>query len=204
MDKLSEISVQSNPQNASGAYITKLIREITNSAMNGDIEFSQALNERLKILSISKQNILDTIELLKTQISETFIQNIDFIKKYNNNIFIVSGGFYEFINPVANILGIKSNHIYSNSFIIKNYHYELNKQNVMAQNNGKINVVKDLKLNGKVVVIGDGYTDYEIKIYGYADIFIAYTEHIDRVKVSNVADYKSDSFNDIINYINSL
>ena len=63
---------------------------------------------------------------------------------------------------------------------------------------------ENLNLDGKVVVIGDGYTDYEIKKHGYADIFIAYIEHINRIKVSSLADYKSDSFSDIINYINNL
>ena len=74
----------------------------------------------------------------------------------------------------------------------------------MAHNNGKINVVKNLNLNGKIVVIGDGYTDYEIKKYGYADIFIAYTEHVDRKKVSKSADYITNSFDQAIKYLNNL
>ena len=81
---------------------------------------------------------------------------------------------------------------------------QLDKKNIMAYNQGKVEVVKNLNLIGKTIVIGDGYTDYEIKKHGYADMFIAYTEHVNRYKVSNLADYKSDSFNDIINYINSL
>ena len=74
----------------------------------------------------------------------------------------------------------------------------------MAKDNGKIEVVKNLNLNGTIIVIGDGYTDYEIKKHKYADIFIAYTEHVNRIKVSNLADYKSNSFSDIINYLNNL
>ena len=68
----------------------------------------------------------------------------------------------------------------------------------MASDNGKVEVVKNLNLHGTTIVIGDGYTDYEIKKYGYADIFIAYTKHMDRIKVSNLADHKSNSFSDII------
>jgi len=172
--------------------------------MNGEIEFSQALNNRLKILNINEQHILDTIELIKNNISDTFLKNIDFIKRNNENIYIISGGFYEFIEPVANILRIKSNHIFSNSFIKNDNNYELDKTNIMAKNNGKIEVAKNLNLKGTILVIGDGYTDYEIKKHGYADIFIAYTEHVNRIKVSSLADYKSDSFSDIINYINNL
>ena len=172
--------------------------------MNGEIEFSEALDKRLKIININEENIFQTIDVIKTKISDTFIKNIDFIKNNRNNIYIVSGGFHEFIRPVADILGIKSNHIFANSFIKKKYHYELNKDNVMAHNNGKINVVKNLNLNGKIVVIGDGYTDYEIKKYGYADIFIAYTEHVDRKKVSKSADYITNSFDQAIKYLNNL
>ena len=80
----------------------------------------------------------------------------------------------------------------------------MNETNIMAKDNGKIEVIKNLNLNGTTIVIGDGYTDYEIKKHGYADIFIAYTEHIDRSNVSSLANYKSNSFTDIINYINNL
>ena len=172
--------------------------------MNGKIKFSQALTDRLKIFNINEQHIIDTTKLIKNNISNTFLESIDFIKKNNKNIYIVSGGFYEFIEPIANILGIESNHIFCNSFIKDGNNYELNETNIMAKDNGKIEVVKNLNLNGTTIVIGDGYTDYEIKKHGYADIFIAYTEHIDRIKVSSLADYKSDSFSDIINYIANL
>ena len=204
LDELSNIILQDNPKKASSSDITKLITEITNNAMAGKIEFSKALNERLEILSINEQNITDTIRLIKTKISDTFIQNIEFIKKNTNNIYIVSGGFIEFINPVAQILGIKPNHIFCNSFIKNKYYYKLNKKNIMARSNGKSKVVKQLNLNGTVVVIGDGYTDYEIKKHGNADIFIAYTEHVNRKKVSALANYQSNSFNDIIDYLNNL
>ena len=168
--------------------------------MNGELDFSQSLNNRLKILNINNQSISDGIKIIKNKISSSFIENSDFIKKYTNNIYIVSGGFIEFIKPVAEIIGVKSNHIFCNSF----NNNRLDKKNIMANNLGKVEVVKQLNLDGIIVVIGDGYTDYEIKKHGYADIFIAYTEHVDRIKVSNLADYKSNSFSDIINYLNNL
>ncbi len=171
--------------------------------MDGNVSFNQALNDRLKILNISYQNILDGIESIKNKITTTFLENSHFINN-NNNIYIVSGGFIEFIKPIANILGFKSNHIFSNSFIKNGDSYELDNENIMAQDKGKVEVVKRLGLEGLIIVIGDGYTDYEIKKYGYADLFIAYTEHVNRTKVSKLADYTSNSFTDIIEYINNL
>ena len=198
LDELSNISLQNDLKK------NNQIKNITDRAMNGEVGFSKALDDRLEILNISKEYILHLITIIKQKISNTFLENIDFIKQNNNNIYIVSGGFSEFINPIAHILGIKSNHIFSNSFIKKNNKYKLDKKNIMAYDKGKVEIVKSLNLIGTTIVIGDGYTDYEVKEYGHADIFIAYTEHVNRSKVSNLADYKSDSFNDIINYINSL
>ena len=172
--------------------------------MNGEMNFNDALNQRLSILEINDCNIKNTLQIINNCITKTFIQNKNFIMKNNQNIYIVSGGFHEFINPIAKILGIKSNHIFANSFIKKDENCQLNNKSIMAMDKGKVEIVKSLKLDGTTIVIGDGYTDYEIKKYGYADIFIAYTEHIDRKKVSELSDYKSTSFKDIINYINNL
>ena len=198
LDELSNLSLQNDLKKINQ------IKNITNKAMNGEIDFVEALNNRLDILDVNQKNVLASIELIKNNITNTFFENKDFIKKNSEKIYIVSGGFFEFIEPVATILGIKSNHIFCNSFIENETHYELNEKNIMAKNNGKIEVVKKLGLDGTIIVIGDGYTDYEIKKYGYADIFIAYTEHVNRVSVSKLSDYKSNSFSEIINYINSL
>jgi len=172
--------------------------------MNGEINFSEALNKRLEILNINNDSIKNGIEIIKNKISTSFVENINFIKKNADQIYIVSGGFIEFIEPVANILGIKSEHIFCNSFIKKDNQYILNENNMMAKDMAKINALKKIDLDGIVVVIGDGYTDYEIKKYGYADFFIAYIEHVNREKVSTLADYKSNSFTDIIEYLNNL
>ena len=46
-----------------------------------------------------------------------------------------------------------------------------------------------MNLKGKIIAIGDGYTDYELKREGVADTFIAYTEHIARDLVIKNADF---------------
>ena len=75
---------------------------------------------------------------------------------------------------------------------------------MMTKDLAKIEAVKTLELNDIVIVIGDGYTDYEIKKYGHASIFIAYIEHVNRENVTKFADYMTDSFDDIISYLNKL
>ena len=57
-----------------------------------------------------------------------------------------------------------------------------------------------LKLNlcGNIIVVGDGYTDYEIKKCGVADTFIAFTENISRQSVIEKADIVANNFNTVI------
>ena len=172
--------------------------------MNGKIKFSKSLSKRLEILNIDNTAMNQGLKIIKNKISSTFVDNINFIQNNSDNIYIISGGFIEFIEPVANILGIKSNHIFCNSFIKDGNNYILDEKNIMTKDLAKIEAIKTLDLNDIVIVIGDGYTDYEIKKYGYANIFIAYIEHVERKNVTKFADYKTDSFDDIINYLNKL
>ena len=154
LDEISNLSIGDNLEK------NNKIKTLTNQAMNGEIDFTESLNQRLEILNINKNIIDKGIELIKAKISSSFICNSNFIKKNADNIYIVSGGFIEFIRPVAELLGIKSNHVFCNSFIENQGNYKLDTNNVMMKNLGKVEVVKNLNINGEVVVIGDGYTDY--------------------------------------------
>ena len=71
----------------------------------------------------------------------------------------------------------------------------------MSENRGKTKLVKSLQLSGNIDVIGDGFTDYEIKKSGYATRFFAFTENINRINVSELADGVLESFDDYINII---
>ena len=61
-----------------------------------------------------------------------------------------------------------------------------------------------LNLKGIVIVIGDGWTDYQIKESGLADYFIAYIESISRKAVIKKGDILAKSFIDVSNFIDSI
>ncbi|HPW63926.1 MAG TPA: phosphoglycerate dehydrogenase, partial [Cyclobacteriaceae bacterium] len=56
---------------------------------------------------------------------------------------------------------------------------------------------------GDVYVIGDGYTDYEIKHAGLANKFFAFTENVEREKVLSKADHVAPSLDEFL-YLNKL
>jgi D-3-phosphoglycerate dehydrogenase len=63
--------------------------------------------------------------------------------------------------------------------------------------------LKRLKLDGDVYVIGDGYTDYEIKHSGLANKFYAFTENVGRENVLSKADHIAPSLDEFL-YLNKL
>ena len=58
--------------------------------------------------------------------------------------------------------------------------------------------------NESTIILGDGYTDYEVKKYGNADLFIQFTGNINRPELNQNADFISTDFSEIIEFINNV
>ena len=188
-------------KNKNKKNIIKKINKLTNLAMNGNISFQDSLDKRLSLMNISDKNILDTIEYLKNKIDLSFIENINFFKDHINDIYIVSGGFESIIKPLMQHINDLDWKVYANKFIKdKNNNVKgINKNNILYR--GKVEAVNSLKLNKEIIVVGDGYTDYELKKNGLAKYFLAYTKYIKRDKVIRKSDLNCNSFNDVIKFI---
>ena len=177
------------------------IAQITDDAMKGEMPFSKALNERIKMLNANRAHLNQTIQILKNNISKSFIKNIDFIKNNSSNIFIISGGFKELIFPIVEKFNLKYENIYANDFLFDSNDniIGIDQSNPLSKNQGKVAVAKNI--SGENIIIGDGYTDYEIKKNGAANTFIQFTENINRKKINSKADLISNNFDQIISFI---
>lgn len=201
-DVLAEIIVREHPNSED---IKRQIFEITNLGMEGKISLRESIEKRLDILQPEKRHLTPLIKQLKLVVSESFKRNKEFFATYADNIYIISNGFREFIEPVVTEFGIKPDNILANEFIFdeleKVIGFDLN--NPLSANNGKVEQLKRLNLNGDVYVIGDGYTDYEIKNAGLANKFFAFTENIERESVLSKADHITPSLDEFL-YLNKL
>ena len=196
LDELSKNSKSYNPKNQ------KEIEKITNMGMDGKISFSESLERRIKLINSTKEDIKSTLEVLENRITESFLRNENFLKKNSENIFIVSSGFHELIDPIVLRFGIKKEHIYANNFLFKDKNIVgFDRNNPLSRSKGKVEIIKNLNLEGKVLVIGDGYTDYEIKKEGYADSFFLFTENIKRDSIVKSADYLLKSLDQLFKII---
>ena len=200
LESLEEISKISLTNSENSNRIIDRISSITNDAMDGNISFARALDTRIKLLQANSTHIAQTLELIKNSISTSFLKNKDFIKNNSSRFYIISGGFKEIIYPTVKEFNIKKKQIFANEFIYNRGNIiSINKKNAPSQNRGKVNVANRIK--GINIMIGDGYTDYEVKKEGAANYFIQYTETINRKNLNSKADLIANNFNAIINYL---
>ncbi|MDT0676665.1 phosphoglycerate dehydrogenase [Autumnicola musiva] len=197
LDVLGEISLE-NDKNKD--QLLKDLKSLTDRGMGGGLAFRDSLKQRLDLLKAEKSHLEPLIEKLKGKVSSSFVRNEEFFKENRDHIFIISNGFKEFIVPIVSEYGIKPENVFANTFIFddagKVTGFDTN--NVLSSNNGKVEQLKSLELKGDVFVIGDGYTDYEIKAAGLANKFYAFTENVERDNVLQKADHITPSLDEFL------
>lgn len=180
------------------------IEEITRNGMEGNQSFEDSLRQRLALFRPSKSHIDQLVKRIENSVTPSFEKNREFIQQNAPNIRIVSGGFHEYMDRVLESFSIPKQNISANSFIFGgDLVVGFDSNNVLSKPRGKIEAVRAMNLDGKVIVIGDGYTDYEIVAEGAGDIFIAFAENISRDFVSGVQHVKAQSFDEVIAYLSS-
>ena len=202
LDILAEITLVNNPKKD---IIIQQIIDITNLGIDGEISFTESLERRIKLLKANKVDLLVLIELLKKQVSKSIESNKSFFNEYANDIYVISCGFKEFIDPIVKEYNIPSERVYANTFEFAKDGEIIgfDDLNVLSKHNGKIQCLRDLNLQGEIQVIGDGYSDYVTKKAGVADKFFAYTENISREKTTKNADYITPNLDEFL-YVNKL
>ena len=202
LDELARISLENHP---SRELIYEEIERLTNLAMTGQLSFRDSLAGRVKLLEANKTHLKKLVSVLKKKVSRSFLRNREFFKKQSDSVLIVSGGFKEFIIPVVSPYHIRQENVYANTFTfdeegnITGY----DEGNPLSEEGGKVKLLKQLKLPGKIYGIGDGYSDFQLKESGLIERFYAYTENIERKSVSEKADHVTPSFDEFL-YVNDL
>jgi len=202
LDELGEITLDSDENKD---QILQEIKNLTNSAMEGKSSFTEGLSKRLALLHANKKHLPALISRLKNKVSLSVMRNTEFFQQFADNIFIVSSGFKEFITPIVTEYGIKEENIYANTFVYDEQGniVGFDQANVLCLDKGKIKLLESLALQGDVYVLGDGYTDYEIKEAGLANKFYAFTENIARDNVVAKAEFIAPSLDEFL-YQNNL
>ena len=200
LDELAHIVLKENPESAQRL---ETIRAITRAGMEGSIPFDESLSKRLKLLNINQKDIHAATIVLAKKVTPSFKRNKQFLMENAQNILIISGGFYEMIIPIVSEYGILEDQVFANKFVYKGTSRiaHVDSQNIMAQSGGKVAQANALGLAGEIHVIGDGYTDYQIKSEGPATKFFSFIENIRRNSVCEVADVVLSNIDDYIKFL---
>jgi D-3-phosphoglycerate dehydrogenase / 2-oxoglutarate reductase len=196
LDELARISLGDQPDKE-----LKLARlhAITNQGMNGGLPFDESLRRRLELFQANRGHVAQLVHLLKDAITDSALELEDWFEDNIDNIYIVSGGFADYIIPIAKELGIPASHVFANKFV-----YDASGTIVgfdeslpTSRPGGKAAQVALLELPDPVIMIGDGFTDYEVRAKGAAAEFWAFTQHASRPSVVERADRVLESFEEV-------
>ncbi len=202
LDVLAELTLKGK---SNKDEIIAEIQRITNLGIDGDISFTNSLESRIKLLDAHKNDLEHLVSELRQKISKSIASNKDFFERYADDIYVISCGFKEFIDPIVKEYNIPSDRVYANTFKfdVAGNIVGFDEDNVLSQHNGKIQCLKDMNLEGEVQVIGDGYSDYVMREAGIADKFFAYTENVHRDKAADNADHVTPNLDEFL-YLNDL
>lgn len=202
LDELARISLENHPEKDK---IYQQIEDYTNLAMEGKISFRESLTGRVKLLNANKSHLNKLVSHLKKKVSRSFDRNKEFFKENKDTALIVSGGFKEFITPVVTPYHIQKENIYANTFLFDEEGNIIgyDDSNPLSDEGGKVKLLNELKLDGRIFGIGDGYSDFQLKESGLIEKFFAFTENISRKSVTDRADHITPSFDEFL-YVNDL
>lgn len=180
------------------------VSKLTASAMGGTTLFQNALKARLDLIKPSIENLENIQKEHPLQFTPRLEELIEILHKKGKNIYLVSGGFRQMINPIALQLGISISNIYANNlFFTEDGEYNgFDTNEPTSKDGGKAKVVQELidKYDYKcVIMIGDGATDMQAR--PPAKAFIGYGGIIEREKVKNGADWFIKDFNEILSIL---
>ncbi|CAN1795903.1 Phosphoserine phosphatase, chloroplastic [Linum perenne] len=180
------------------------VAEWTARAMGGSVPFEEALAARLSLFKPSLSQLQDFLEKRPPKISPGIDELVKKLKAKNIDVYLISGGFRQMINPVASILGIPVENIFANQLLFGSTGeftgFDANEPT--SRSGGKAKAVQQIrKARGykSMVMIGDGATDLEARKPGGADLFVCYGGVQLREPVAAKADWLVLNFLDLIN-----
>lgn len=205
------------------------VAEWTKKAMGGQVLFQDALAARLDLIKPSRADMDLYLQRNPPKLTKGIKNLIDVLHRRGTIVYLVSGGFRQMIEPVADLLNIPRHRIYANTILYK--HSNITADDTSGSSNdsscaissdgdgeyagfdireptsrdgGKSAVMEHLiHSHGyhPVVMVGDGATDMQAK--PPADLFIGFGGVVVRESVQKGADWFVKDFQDVINILTS-
>eukprot|EP00600_Ochromonadales_sp_CCMP1393_P007552 CAMPEP_0174968248 /NCGR_PEP_ID=MMETSP0004_2-20121128/8026_1 /TAXON_ID=420556 /ORGANISM="Ochromonas sp., Strain CCMP1393" /LENGTH=266 /DNA_ID=CAMNT_0016217455 /DNA_START=169 /DNA_END=969 /DNA_ORIENTATION=- len=183
------------------------VAEWTHKAMGGQVLFEDALAARLDIIRPSQQDVAAYLsQNHPPRLTPGVKELIDTLHSKGKIVYLVSGGFRQMIEPVADLLNIPLHRIYANNILFdeeSGAYAGFDSTELTSRDGGKPAVVQKLKDDygySPVVMVGDGVTDMQAK--PPASLFIGFGGITVRENVQQGADWFVTDFQDVVQVLN--
>jgi len=146
------------------AGVGEQVKAITESAMQGEIDFNESFEKRMKLLKGLSENVLHDVAV-NLPITKGARRLIDTLKSYGFKTAILSGGFTYFGHYLQKELGI--DYVYANRLEIKDGVLTGNYLGEIVNGNKKAEYLKEIaKKEGinisQTIAVGDGANDLQM------------------------------------------
>lgn len=186
---------------ASRQSLVAEVQRITSLGMEGEIGFAESLSLRLGLLPRRPVDLPTIVDRIRKSLSASFVAN--FPSWEPSKISVISSGFRELIGPPLIEIGIPPERIHCNELVIDESGIirGVKTDNPLCRDGGKVATARSLDLPRKIVMVGDGYTDWQVAESGQADYFFGYAEFVRRKSVLQRADEILTDFSQLANLI---
>lgn len=197
LEALADLSLEGH---ADAVAIRAEVARLTDAAMAGEIDFAEALRRRLSLLPLTRAHVRTLAAAAVARLTPSVARNLDFFRAHADRIVILSGGFREIIAPVAAHLGVAPDRVLANDLAwdAEGRVIGVDPANPLAGADGKARAVAGLGPERPVVMVGDGWTDAEVRLAGAADRFCVFTEIARRPPVLAAADAEARTLDDLL------
>ena len=197
LEALADIALAGVPD---AEAIRAEIARLTDAAMAGDLPFGEALGRRLALLPLTRAHVAELAGRILDEGTPSVRRNLRFFRENADRIAIVSGGFREIIAPIAAHLGLPADRVFANDLTYDESGRVtgVDAANPLSEAGGKAVAIGAAGFPGPVVMIGDGWTDAEVRLAGAADRFYAFTEVVRRERVVAAADAEAASLDEVL------
>jgi phosphoserine phosphatase len=183
---------------AAHAGVQERVKEITDRAMAGQIDFEQSLKERVSLLAGLDSSILNDIKDQIT-ITEGAVDLISTLHAQGDKVAVVSGGFVEVISDLMEKLQVQD--FKANALEIENGFLTGRVAGDIVDRKAKADYLFDLMRKyspNRTFAIGDGAND--IDMLKAADVGVAFCAKQVLNEIADVVIFKRD-LREILNYL---